>query len=114
GFDRVGAILYPTEERSHAVVIVLRPALERMVMAFGALHADAKEELGGRFRQAGGIARDSIIIRRRVGESAAAGGDDFVDDLIETVVLVDVVAQPFLEDVRPLDLNGLARRAEHV
>ena len=36
------------EEGGEPVIIVLRPALERMVVALGALDADAQEELGRR------------------------------------------------------------------
>ena len=40
--------------RPDTVVIVLRPALEGMVVALGALDANSQEQLGGRF---GGILR---------------------------------------------------------
>jgi len=48
----IGSERYFTRLKNAAmlVVIVLRPALERMVVALGALHADAEEELGGGFR----------------------------------------------------------------
>src|SRR5258707_5814380 len=48
---RVLLLLHPREEGGHAVVIVLRPALERMVVALGALHADAEEQLSRRLGQ---------------------------------------------------------------
>ena len=42
------AVLHAREERRQAVVVVLRPALERVVVALGALQADAEEHLGRR------------------------------------------------------------------
>ncbi len=39
------------EEGGEAVVIVHRPAIERMIMALRALNAHAHEDLGGVFRQ---------------------------------------------------------------
>ena len=54
------------EERGETVIVVLRPALEGVVMALGALDAHAQEELGrgldGRF----GVATDAVIVGGRV------------------------------------------------
>ena len=50
--DRLGLGLHAGEERGHAVVVVLRPALERVVVALRALHPDAEEQLGRRLGQA--------------------------------------------------------------
>ena len=43
------AIVHPAEERGQAVIVVLRPALERMIVALATLQADAEEDLGGGF-----------------------------------------------------------------
>ena len=56
--------LHAGEPRGHAVVIVLRPALERVVVALGALHADAEEELGRRFRKRGRLLGNPIVSSR--------------------------------------------------
>ena len=102
------------EERGHAVVVVLRPALERMVVALGALHANAEEELGGRFRQILRIACDAVKISRRVGERASPGNQQIADDLVEWDISFDLLAQPILVDVRPLLLDSLAAATQHV
>src|SRR5437588_274005 len=47
----VVALLHPGEERGQAVIVVLRPALERVVVALGALHADPEEQLRRRLAQ---------------------------------------------------------------
>ena len=83
--------LHPREPRGHAVVVVLRPALERVVVALRALHADAEEELRRRLGEALRVLRDAVVVRRRVGERAAAGGDQLAHDLVERRVLLDVV-----------------------
>src|SRR5208282_4836291 len=41
-------LLHPGEEGGHAVVVVLGPALERVIVTLGALHPNAEEQLGGR------------------------------------------------------------------
>ncbi len=114
---RVLPLLYPREPGGHAVVVILRPALERMIVALGTLHANAEEELRRGLRQGRGIARDAIVVRGWIGESAAAGRQHFPDDLIEAVVVFNMAAQPGVEDMRPLswmDLRLLRNRSAHL
>src|SRR5207248_350857 len=44
-FFQLLLLLHTGEARRHAVIIVLRPALKRVVVALGALHADAEAHL---------------------------------------------------------------------
>ena len=57
---------------------------------------------------------DAVVVGRRVGEGAAVGRQQLAHHLVERRVVVDVVAQPCLVDVRALDLDRLAVAAEHV
>src|SRR5947209_6606921 len=105
---RIVLLFHAGEKGGQTVVIVLRPALERMVVALGALHANAEEELGGRFRQILRIARDAVKISRWVGKGASPGNQQIADDVIERGISFDLLAQPVLVDVCPLLLDRLA------
>ena len=61
------------EERGEAVVVVHRPAVERMVVALGALRADAEEDLGDVLGRLQRVALDLKIVRGRILERAAGG-----------------------------------------
>ena len=82
------------EEGGEAVVVVHRPAVEGMVVALGALHPHAHEDLGhvlGRLQRVG---LDLVEIRRRRGERAAAGGQQLPHDLVQRHVAGDLLGQP--------------------
>ena len=102
------------KERRGAVVVVLRPALEGVVVALGALHADAEEQLRRRLRQVRWVRGDAVVIRRRVREPTADGGQQLPDHHIDAGVLVDMIVQPFLEDKGAFDLNRLAIAAQDI
>ena len=89
GADRPasGFGLHPGEPRGHAVVVVLRPALERVVVALRALHPHAEEQLGRRLGEALRVLGDAVVVGRRVGERVAAGGEQLAHDLVERRVL---------------------------
>ena len=61
------------EERREAVVVVLGPAVERVVVALGALDADSHEHLGDVLGQRQRFVGDLVEVGRRVLERAAAG-----------------------------------------
>ena len=85
-----------------------------MVVALGALHADAEEQLGGRLSQVLRIAGDAVIVGRWVGKRAALGREQVADDPVERRVLLKLLAQPVLVNVDAFFLNGLAAAAQHV
>ena len=53
------------EEGGEAVVVVHRPAVERMVVALGALRADAHEDLGHVLGRLQRVALDLVVVRGR-------------------------------------------------
>ena len=65
--------LHALEECADAVVIVLRPALEGMVVALGALNADAQEQLRGHLGTVVRVGRRPIVAGRWIAERAAVG-----------------------------------------
>ena len=71
----------PREEGGEAVVVVLRPALERVVVALGALDPDAQEELGRRLDRVLRVAADPVVVGGRVPEGRAVGGQQLADEL---------------------------------
>ena len=82
------------EESGKAVVVVHRPAVEGMIVALGALGADAHEDLShvlGGFQR---IAFHLVKVRRRVGEGSPIGRQDVADHLIEWDILGDLLGKP--------------------
>src|SRR5262245_15213178 len=63
-----------SEKRREAVVIVHRPAIERMVVALGTLRADTAEDLGDILGRLEGVALDVEISGRRIFERSATRG----------------------------------------
>ena len=68
-------VLHAGEERGELVVVVLRPVVERMVVALGALHADAEEDLGRRLGADVRVAQGAVVVGRRLLVGAAPAGD---------------------------------------
>ncbi len=102
------------EGRRDAVVVVLRPALERMVVALRALDADAQEELG---RRLGGVLRVAAgppVVGGRVLENAAAGGQQLAGELVERLVGQNALVDPAMELAHAGRLELLAVGAEDV
>ena len=54
------------KERRHLVILILRPALEGMVVALRAHHANAQEDLRGLLHGGLGIARHAVEIGRGI------------------------------------------------
>ena len=82
------------EERREAVVVVHRPAVERMVVALGALRANAHEHLGHVLGRLQRVALDLVEVRGRVAERAAGGAEQLPDHLVQRHVRGDLVGQP--------------------
>lgn len=83
------------EEGGEAIVVVHGPAVEGVVVALGALEAHAHEDLGDVFGDFEGIALDLEVVGGGVGESAAGGAEEFLDDLVKG----DVFGEAFLEPI---------------
>src|SRR5437762_14291556 len=74
--------LHTVEKRGKPKIVVLRPALERMVVALGTLQASAEEKLRNRLNRVLGIGRGAVKIRRGMVERAAAGRKQLPGELI--------------------------------
>ena len=104
----------PGEEAGQAVVIVLAPALVRMMVALGALQAQAEEDLGG----VGDRLVELIVAHLPVpvdggGVLPFAGRrDDAADELVVGPIAGDHVADPFVEGVGRLLRPGQAGVAQ--
>ena len=98
-----------TEEGRKAVVVVHRPPVEGMVVALGALDPHSqkclRDILGQELRRRFGL----VIARRRVLEGAAAGRNDFLDDLVDRRSRTDTVAQPMVIEPNPLGAHAVIR-----
>src|SRR5262249_2475671 len=103
-----------SEGGADAVIVVLRPAFERVVMAFGALNANAEEELR---RSLGGVLRvlaGAPVIGSGVFVGAAAGREQLAGEFIERLVVADRLIQPEPELLHSRGVELLGVRAEHV
>ena len=106
--------LHLGEEGRQAVVVVLGPALEGMIVALGALDANAAEELGRRLHQFLRRAGDAVVVRRGVGEGVALRREQLPHDLVEWRVLFDLLAHPFPVRFGAFGLQGPPAVAQHV
>ena len=104
----------PREEGGEAVIIVLRPALERMVVALGALDADAQEELGGGLDRVLGVAADPVVVRGRIRKVEPSAVSSSRTNWSIGVFRSRLALDPAVEDVRPLGLDQPAVGAEDV
>ena len=111
---RVSLLLHPGKECCQTVVVVLRPPFKRVVVAFGALHAHAKEQLGSRFSQVLRVACHTVKVGRGFGESAATSGYQIAYHLVEGSILFHPFADPMLEHLRSLHLNCLAVGTQNI
>src|SRR5436190_14589476 len=90
-------IAHPSKDRGPIVIIILRPTIRRMVVAFRALQPGSKENLGGCFASRDGIAVGTIIIGGGSLVSAAPRRNQFTHELIERFVRGNAVANPALK-----------------
>ena len=93
------------EEGGEPVVIVLSPALERVIVALGALDAHAQEELGRGLDGRLGVAADAVIVCGGIAESRSLGGQQLADELVHRHVAFERLANPAMEDIGPLGLD---------
>ena len=104
----------PHEEGGHAVVVVLAPFLERMMMALGTLHAYAQEDLRRVLGPVGGIVGGAVEVGRAFGVGASLGGDDVADKLIDRLVVAQGGADPVVEAPHALFVELIAVDAQQV
>ena len=78
------------EVRGRLIILILRPALERMVMALVAIEPHRQEELGRILHGRRRVAEDLEVRRRRVLPVRAVGRHDRPDELVVRCVGGDV------------------------
>jgi hypothetical protein len=86
-------LLRAGEEGDHAVVVVLGPAVEGMVVTLGALDACAEEELRHVFHQQLRVAL-AVEIGLGIFNPGAFRGDEAMDDFVHRRLVFDLLMQP--------------------
>ena len=90
-------VVQPRKNVRPVVVIILRPFVERMIVALGAAQLRAEEDLRNRLGAGDRLANGPIKIRRRIVIGAAARGDEFARELVERLVLRHALANPTMK-----------------
>src|SRR5690606_7045493 len=96
------------------VIAVLRPAFERVVMAFRTLDADAEKQLRNGF---GGIERIAARAPEAGGgvlEHTPGAGEQFAGELVHRDVGLDTVGNPLVEFRDPFRPQRTAGGAENI
>ena len=86
------------EEGRQAEVIVLRPDIERVIVAARALQANSQKHLAHALGGGHRVAVGAVKARGRVFPGRAQAGDDPPHQRIQRRIASDLVAQPALED----------------
>ncbi len=73
---REGLQPHARKEIGHAVVVLLGPLRQRMIVAMGAGDVDAQKRLGHVLRDVQRIAVDHPVVGRAILQRVAGGGDD--------------------------------------
>ena len=103
------------EEGGEAVIVVLGPAVERVVVALGALDPHPHEDLGDVLGHLQGDVGRLVEVGRGVLERPAVGPEELLDHLVHRRVLGELLDQPVVVEehrlvadrVRRLDLEDL-------
>ena len=90
------------EERGHLVILVLRPALERMVVAFVAVEPGGEEEVRRVLHRLRRRPQHLVVACGRVVLVGSGGGQNLPHELVVGRVGVDLLADPFTEELRAL------------
>ena len=107
-------VLDAREEGGKLVVIVLRPAIERVVVALGTLHAHAEKNLGSGLGPGVGVAQGPVVVGSRLLVGAAPAGDQLPGQQVERLVVGHRLAEPFVEHLHALAIELLFLVAEQV
>ena len=102
------------EEGRGLVILVLRPALEGMVVALVAVEPDRHEQVRRVLHRLGGIAEDLEVRRRRVLAVRAAGRQDRAGELVVGRVPGHLIADPLAIGDGSFDAQELAVHVEQV
>ena len=100
--SRVGHQRDLREKRGRVVILILRPALEGMVVALVAVEARGEEKVRRVFHCLHRIMQDFPVARRRVLFVRSARGEDFSHELIVGRGGLDLLANPLAEKPRAL------------
>src|SRR6185312_4777069 len=106
GNDGIAARPHRSEEADHAIIIRLRPAIERMVVALGAAEADAEEDLRNGTGHFAGPGHDLVKVRRADLARRPLGGNEFAGEAVEGPVRLYGVANPAVVAVGALVAEG--------
>src|SRR4029453_12429752 len=87
-------VLNAREVAGRAVVVVLRPTIERMAVASRALKPHAQKDLRRRLRARRWVTSCAVIIGRRARISTAAARDDLSREDVERFRLLEGAADP--------------------
>ena len=105
---RIGLQFDPGEIRGRLVVLVLRPALERMIVALVAVEPHAQEQVRGVLHRVVRLAQDLVIRRGRILAIRAAGREDLAGELVVGRVGGQFAADPLAESGGPFRAEVLA------
>ena len=111
-FDNL--VVDPREQRRPLVIVVLRPAIERVVVALSALQSHALEQAADRFRPRDRIAQRTIKVRRRRLVRAAPRHDQLADELVERFAVRDARADPTVKAFDARRIERLFLDPQHV
>src|SRR5436189_2054639 len=87
-------VVHTGEQVGPIVIIILRPAVEGMIVALGALQARAEKHLRGSLGSRRRVAVGTKVIRGRAALGAAARGNEFAHESVERFVLSDALTNP--------------------
>ena len=107
-------VVHTREDTRPIVIIILAPAIERMIVALRTLQTNAKEHLRCGLRPRHGIAQRTIIIRRRIQIRAAPRRDDFTNEHVHRLVFQQRLRDPTVKRLDALAIDGLLLRAKEV
>src|SRR5271166_5264580 len=115
-FARLIALLAANlgEEGGEAVIIILGPALEGMVVALRTLDAHSQKELGGRLDGTLRVAADPVVVGGGVRIGRAVGGQEHADKPVHRHFPLECRANPAVEHVGYLWLDQTAVGPEDV
>src|SRR5439155_5240534 len=94
--------------------VVLRPALERMVVTLGALQARSKKDLRRSFGPCRWITRGPVKIRRWIAVRAAVRHDQRAGEFIDWFIFHDALANPMVEILHPLLVQRMRFHTQQV
>ena len=88
---------YPVKECRQAVVVVLGPALERMIVTLGALDPGSEEQLGRSLHRIQRVPRSPIVVGSGMHQAASPGGQDLAGKPVVWHVGRHRIHQPAVE-----------------